>query len=134
MVVTLQPRVAIVELRSECERIDFMATRCSKQTTSKTTNLRLVDLWSVLLPAFDDAAHAGGNHEQDGPRRVPVNRYFYIFAVDDSDARNRAVRTPAEELSCTLAEEGERLMCFVGKRIETFEVRFAKPYSAGHNY
>jgi predicted metalloprotease len=56
-------QVAIAELRSECGRIDVMATRCSKQTTSRTTNLRLVDPWSVLLPAFDDAARVGGTHE-----------------------------------------------------------------------
>jgi hypothetical protein len=62
IVVALQLRVATAGLCSECGRIKAVETAVASETTCKATNLHVVDPWSVLLPVFDDAAHAGDNH------------------------------------------------------------------------
>jgi hypothetical protein len=85
MVVALQLRVETAGLCSECGRIKVMATAVASKTTCKASNLYVVDPWSVLLLAFDDAAHAGDNHVQDRLRRVSANHHFYPDAADTVD-------------------------------------------------
>jgi hypothetical protein len=83
--VALQLRVETAGLCSECGRIKVMTTAVASKTTCKASNLYVVDRWSVLLLAFDDAAHAGDNHVQDRLRRVSANHHFYPDAADTVD-------------------------------------------------